>query len=154
MGISQTVSGSLIYLDANIFIYALEGYSEFLKILTDLFDMIDDGRVRACTSELTLAETLIKPMADNNILLQEIYEDAIRTEGFLEVIPADRKILIKAARIRSQNIHLRLPDAIHLATAQHWGCDIFLTNDKHLKNYSNINVILLTDMICRTMEKE
>jgi predicted nucleic acid-binding protein len=146
MGIRETVKNSFIYLDANIFIYALEGYSEFLELLSGLFDMIDNGSVRACTSELTLAETLIKPMADNNTVLQEAYQDAVRTEGFLQAVPADREILVKAARIRSQNIHLRLPDAIHLATALHCGCDIFLTNDNRLKNYPDINVILLSEL--------
>jgi predicted nucleic acid-binding protein len=148
MGIDQILSaGSVSYLDTNIFIYALEGYPEFLKILTELFDMIDNGKVRAYSSELTLAETLVKPMTDNNTRLQKAYQDAVRTAGFLQVLPVDREILIEAARIRSQNARLRLPDAIHLATAQYCGCDIFFTNDRRLKTYPNINIVLLTDCL-------
>jgi len=51
--IAQKLSGSQIYLDANIFIYALEGYPEFFKILTELFEMIDKGKLGAYYSELT-----------------------------------------------------------------------------------------------------
>ena len=69
--IARKLPGSRIYLDANIFIYALEGYPEFLKILTELFEMIDKGNIQACSSDLTLAETLVKPMMDNNIKLQK-----------------------------------------------------------------------------------
>lgn len=73
MGIDKISADSHVYLDANIFIYALEGYPEFLSILTDLFDMIDNGKLKAYTSELTLAETLVKPMIDNNTQLQKVY---------------------------------------------------------------------------------
>jgi len=145
MGIEQILSGSHIYLDTNIFIYALEGYPEYLKILTDLFRMIDDARFQAYTSELTLAETLVKPMMDSNIPLQKAYQEAVQTAGFLKVLPVSREILISAARIRSQNAYLKLPDAIHLSTAQHKDCQIFLTNDRRLKNFSGINTIILSE---------
>lgn len=145
MGIEQILSGSHIYLDTNIFIYALEAYPEYLKILTEMFRMIDDGRFQAYTSELTLAETLIKPMMDNNVQLQKAYQEAVQTAGFLQVVPVNREILISAARIRSQNVYLKLPDAIHLATAQHKNCQMFVTNDRRLKNFTGINAIILSE---------
>jgi len=111
MGIDQILSGSHIYLDTNIFIYAMEAYPEYLRILTDLFRMIDNGKFQAFTSELTLAETLVKPMMDNNTQLQKAYQEAVQTAGFLQVVPVNREILISAARIRSQNAYLKLPDA-------------------------------------------
>ncbi len=39
----ETLTGRL-YLDTNIFIYALEGYPVFRPILTPLFESIDRGR--------------------------------------------------------------------------------------------------------------
>ena len=66
MGIMDVIKGERIYLDTNIFIYALEAYPEFVSALTSLFVAIDEGKLRAVTSELTLAEVLIKPMMDNN----------------------------------------------------------------------------------------
>lgn len=65
MGLSNTISGSRIYLDTNIFIYAIEGYPEYQSILTSLFSLFDEGTYSAVTSELTLAEVLIKPMKEN-----------------------------------------------------------------------------------------
>ena len=55
-----TLSGR-IYLDTNIFIYALEGYRIFRTALATLFDALDRQELTAVTSELTLAEVLMKP---------------------------------------------------------------------------------------------
>jgi len=55
MGIMDTFRGERIYLDTNIFIYALEAYPEYVSALTSLFVAIDEGKIKAVTSELTLA---------------------------------------------------------------------------------------------------
>jgi len=144
MGINYRLSGKNIYLDANIFIYLLEGYAEFIPLLEQLFSKIDSGILYGITSELTLAETLVKPIADNNIVLQKIYEDTIQTSKPLYVAPIARNILTAAAKLRTNMI--RLPDAIHLATAHLHSCHVFLTNDKRLKASSHMNVILLSDI--------
>ncbi|MDM8559818.1 hypothetical protein QUF82_13370 [Thiotrichales bacterium HSG14] len=54
------IFGRRIYLDANIFIYLLEGYPAFIPVLTELFSLIDSGKLQAVTSELTLAETIAR----------------------------------------------------------------------------------------------
>ena len=144
MGINYKVSGKVIYLDANIFIYLLEGYTEYVSLLKQLFDLIDENQLHAVTSELSLAETLVKPMADGNSVLQEIYKSVIQTSDALTVVPISREILLCAAQIRAKS--LRLPDAIHLATAQVSGCHIFLTNDKRLKRMANIEIILASEL--------
>jgi len=69
----DVIKGERIYLDTNIFIYALEAYPEFVSALTSLFVAIDEGKLRAVTSELTLAEVLIKPMMDNNEDLKKAF---------------------------------------------------------------------------------
>ena len=67
----DSITGEGLYLDTNIFIYALEGYPKFIASVRALFAAIDEGRIRAVTSELTLAESLVKPMMDGNIILQK-----------------------------------------------------------------------------------
>ncbi|MBA2485350.1 MAG: hypothetical protein H0V35_04490 [Nitrospira sp.] len=56
----ETLTGRL-YLDTNIFVYALEGYPVFRPILTSLFEAIDRGGIQAVTSKLTLAAVLVRP---------------------------------------------------------------------------------------------
>ncbi len=66
--------GKKVYLDTNIFIYAVEGYEEFSSELNLLFTQFDKEILQAATSELTLAEVLVKPMLDNEKEIQYIYE--------------------------------------------------------------------------------
>jgi len=145
MGIMDVIKGERIYLDTNIFIYALEAYPEFVSALTSLFVAIDEGKLRAVTSELTLAEVLIKPMMDNNEDLKNIYLETIRSSEALSVIPVNRQILIEAARLRAKSETLHLPDAIHLATASVHHCNSFLTNDKHLRALQDFHVVILSE---------
>ena len=50
MGITDALRGRDIYLDTNVFIYALEGYPAYSPVLNKLFEQIDSGQVRAFTS--------------------------------------------------------------------------------------------------------
>ncbi len=146
MGILEAITGTRVYLDTNIFIYAVEGYAEFQDLLNELFEAFDNRNLKAITSELTLAEVLVKPLIDNNTGVCLAYENAIQNSPVLEVIPINRKILIESARLRTI-INLRLPDAIHGATAILNGCETFLTNDKRLEVISGINVVILSDLL-------
>lgn len=58
-------------------------------------------------------------------------------------MPVSRSILIEAAKIRSAAGNVRLPDAIHLATAVSTGCDTVLTNDRTLASNGVIRTQLL-----------
>lgn len=144
MGFVNSLTGSSVYLDTNIFIYAFEGFPEYADKLRKLFDAIDSGAISAATSELTLAELLVKPFMDGNDQRQSIYRDTIQNSNLLSVYPVSRDILIEAARLRSAS-SLRLPDAIHVATACFGGCTIFLTNDRRISPVADLKVILLSE---------
>lgn len=144
-----------IYLDANIFIYLLEGYSDFVAILQQLTDFIDSGKLQTFTSELSVAEVLVKPIRDQNLTLQNLYEKTLQTTRSLTVCPIDRDILIQAAKFRAKSTHnvIRLPDAIHLATAQAHQCKYFITNDMRLKNSpARVEILLLSDIKTQQLE--
>ena len=131
-----------VYLDANIFIYAIEGFENYKPILLRLLEMIDSGKINAITSELTLSECLVKPYKYNKIDIANVYERFIQSSSTLNVKGIFRDILIDAAKIRAKGVALKLPDAIHLATAISEQCKIFLTNDKGIKS-TDIQVVFL-----------
>jgi predicted nucleic acid-binding protein len=145
----ERISGPRVYLDANVFIYALEGYLPYTRILADLSDRLDRGEIRGVTSELTLAETLVRPMQLGDSGLEAAYETALSPSGFLDVVPIGSEILRRAARIRATEQGLRLPDAIHAATAVLSGCASFLTNDFGLRKLDGIEVVMLSDLVTR-----
>lgn len=143
MGSVSRIAGRKAYLDVNVFIYALEGFPEFDGVLEELFAAIDKAAVKAVTSELSLAEALIKPFQTGNVQHQAVYDFAIRNRKAFEVVPVSRSILVEAARLCATT-GLKLPDAIHVTTALQSGCSVFLTNDEGIK-HPGLERILLSE---------
>lgn len=139
-----TVSGP-IYLDTNIFIYALEGYSVFRPTLTALFESLDRQELTAVTSELTLAEALVKPLLDRHTEREAAYLQVLQSSSSLLVVPVSRAVLIAAARLRAE-ADLKLPDAIHVATAQLSTCSTFLTNDARIPSVPGLTIRQLSEL--------
>ncbi len=134
---------SRIYLDTNVWIYALEGFESFSRPLAELFARIDEGELAAVTSELTLAEVLVKPFQSNRQELERIYLDNLQTSATLTVAPVSREVLMSAARLRAQYPPLKLPDAIHAATALAHDAHTFITNDARFGSVDALTPIIL-----------
>lgn len=146
MGLLDALQGDRIYLDTNAWIYALEGFSEFRAELTLLFEQMQAGALMGVTSELTLAELLVKPYRDEDEAQQARYKKAISNRKNFFIVPVLRDLLIDAAAVRAAT-QLKLPDAIHAATALRANCTTFLTNDRQLKKLTDIPIILLSEVI-------
>ncbi len=144
MGLSALPAGSRIYLDANVWIYALEGYAVFVAPLAALFARIDAGELIAITSELTLAEVLVKPFVDDNVALQQLYTETLQNRRSVRIIPVTRDILIAAARLRAQHPALKMPDALHVATAIENGTDAFVSNDARFAMVPGLKLIKIS----------
>lgn len=121
-----------VYLDTNVFIYAVEGYQPVQAVVDELFAGLEQGHFAGVTSELTLAEVLVKPLELGLGNVVSAYTDLLQPSEHLAVVPVGRTILVEAARQRAL-LGIRLPDAIHVATALDAGCDVFLTNDRRLR---------------------
>ncbi len=139
------INGGAIYFDTNIFIYALEDSHEYREQITALFSRIRQTGTLVVTSELTLAECLVKPFATEDDLSIQHYERNIKTSEFLEIKAITRTILKGAARNKAI-CRNKLPDSIHMATALHSGCAIFVTNDASIKTPGNINLLVLKNL--------
>jgi predicted nucleic acid-binding protein len=124
-----------LYVDSNIFIYMFESEDRRAEQLRELFSAEPKGDTRfLTTSELTLAETLTGAYRKADESLIEIYRNWTISNPYLEVGPIQREILWSAAILRSRHNTLKLPDAIHLATAFEFNCSHFLTGDKRLRS--------------------
>ena len=64
----------------------------------------------------------------------------------IEIKSIDKVIAEKAARIRAEYKFFKTMDAIQLATACLSGCDLFLTNDKQLKQFKEIKCITVEEL--------
>jgi predicted nucleic acid-binding protein len=129
-----------VYLDTNVFIYTVEAVVEYTAAIESLFDLIEEGAVAACTSELALAEALAKPFELGRDDVAEIYATMLAPSAWLSVLSVDRQILIEAARLQAR-LKLRLPDAIHVATGVAAECTALLSNDRRLKTPEGLRLV-------------
>jgi predicted nucleic acid-binding protein len=134
-----------LYLDANILIYAMEGHDTYTPALARLLEAIENGSVKAITSELSLAEVLVGPMRDGDSVGCAVFELLLEAGGPLKTVPIDRIVLRQSAEIRSVS-KPRLPDAIHLATAMLMQCAFFLTEDRRIPAQSTLEFVRLADL--------
>ena len=141
----KSLSGKRLYLDANVFIYTLESLAPWAEQSQALLRMVDEGACFGITSELTLAECLVRPLQLKQFENAKLYRQAIQSSTHMEATPIRRDILIRAAEIRSVH-NLKLPDAIHLATAQISNCTALLTNDQQLAACFGKEAILVSEL--------
>lgn len=131
-----------VYLDTNVLIYALEQIDPWAKAASEILAQIDAGTMHGITSELTLAECLVKPLQLGRDDLHALYLVALRDRPTFTIWPVDRAVLVASASLRTRT-NLRLADAIHAATAEISGCESIISNDPHLKAGTSLPVVSL-----------
>lgn len=125
MGPLSAIAGRLVYLDVNALIYAVENVSSWGERVRPVLERIDRGEIQGMTSELSLAETRVGPIRDRNDGMRSEYEQLLGSSSRLLVQPVSRTVLVRAAEVRAAFPPLKLPDAIHAATALLHGCTRF-----------------------------
>ncbi|AKH99723.1 putative nucleic acid-binding protein, contains PIN domain [Hoeflea sp. IMCC20628] len=134
------------YLDTNALISILEKADELDSAQEELVKQINDGQLEAVTSELTLAECLVKPITDRDEALIRAYLSLLAAESkFLRVAAISRDIILEAARVRA-GTGIKLPDAIHVATAKISQCEVFVSNDRRLATATAMPFELWSEM--------
>lgn len=149
----QRLRGGQVYLDSNILIAFAEGMASVQSLLVALLDGADAGRWLTVTSELTLAEVLVGPLRSQQAELVQRYEELLNGREGLRLHPIDRAILRGASFLAAQN-KMKLPDAIHAATAQRCSCQFLISEDKRLRSFDAVQVLRLTDLVVDTPPPE
>ncbi|WP_052341742.1 type II toxin-antitoxin system VapC family toxin [Salinarimonas rosea] len=138
----MNVERAVVYLDANVFIMAVETRGADEQAVARLFASEAAAGLRRLTSELTLAEVLAGASRASDRRLVRAYLSLILESGLVEVQPVSRAILIETAHYRAvadqgaapgADRRNFLPDAVHVVTAITNGCAVFVTNDRRLK---------------------
>lgn len=131
------------YLDANVFIAAYENERAPGNHAWRLLTAIEDGEFAGVTSELTLAEILVRPLQQGDYDLAQRYQSVISPSIGFDVAAVDRAVLIEAAALRGARKSLRLPDAIHVATARLSACACMVSDDRRLPLVPGLGMIRL-----------
>src|SRR5688572_7198712 len=136
----------VIGLDTAPFVYYIEDVAPYADLLHPVFSLLENHALRAVTSTVTLAEILTKPFADKNFSLADEIKFTLKSYSSLSVAPIDEKLGEAAALIRARYT-IRLPDALQVAAALQGEATLFLTNDKRVKKFDALQVLVLADLI-------
>ena len=137
------IESKTIFLDTAPIIYYLQRNELFFESM-ELFwrDYCDCEYI---TSAVTVTEYLVYPYRQKNEkLIKDFY--SFFADMDIKIVDIDRKIAEKAAWIRGRYPFFKTMDALQLATACMTNCDLFLTNDKQLKQFNQINSLIVEEL--------
>lgn len=132
-----------IFFDTAPIIYYLQESDLYFNTMISFLRQNRDGDY--VISAITATEYLTYPFRENDEkLINDFYSFIDDME--VEIKEIDMKIAVKAAQIRAEYKFFKPLDSLQLATACITGCDIFLTNDKQLKQFKEIKCVTMDDI--------
>lgn len=133
-----------VFLDTAPFIYFLDADERYGSRIRDIFEGILKSRGQLLTSTITCEEYLVYPYRTNNQEKIGAFFDFI-SDLHIPVYPIDIETAKIAALIRAKYRDFKGMDALQLASACVRGCDVFLTNDKQLRQFTEIPCITIDE---------
>ncbi len=130
------------FLDTCVLIYFLEGHDVFGRQVKKIMEKVETGATKAAISALTMTELLTGPYRCNNELLALEYHGLLYYFPNLEIVDITLDIAVDAARIRGV-YDIATPDSLLLATALQVKADAFITSDKKLSGFKELEVLLI-----------
>lgn len=132
-----------VFLDTSPIVYYLEKnelYYLNMKKFWKEYDVCD-----YVTSAVTVTEYLTYPYQQSNLKLINAFYAFV--DGMdIEIKNIDKITAEKAAQIRAEYKFFKTMDALQLATACLSKCDLFLTNDKQLKQFKEIKCVTVDEI--------
>ena len=131
-----------IFLDTAPIIYFVEKKPSYYEKVASL--LAANHNAEFFTSVISLTEYFPYPFKQPNRdeLIREF--DLFIREADIMVVDIDQKIAMEAARIRAEWPNFKTMDALQIAAALDCGCDLFLSNDRQLRQFTEIH--------CKTLE--
>lgn len=93
---------------------------------------------------ISAAEYLVYPYKTGNYAKVNAFWKFV-DDNYIILSPINKNVVIETAKIRAEYQHIKTAEALQLAAAICGGCDLFLTNDKQLKQFDKIK--------CMTVEE-
>ncbi len=133
------------FVDTSPFIYYIEKSNQYFKKMKVWFSESYKADKNLVTSPVTIEEYCVYPLKNHRLEYVHTFRSFIDDMGiFVSRIDFDTAFL--AAQLRSKYQDFKAMDALQLATAIQNRCDIFLTNDKQLRQVTEIKVLLVDEL--------
>ncbi|HUO84392.1 MAG TPA: PIN domain-containing protein [Thermoanaerobaculia bacterium] len=130
--------GALLLVDSAPIIYFLEGHPKFARRFEPLFERHAAGAVRFGVTTVTIAEVLTGPLAAGEETIARRYRSILES---WQVVPLDIDLAESAARLRAL-LHLRLADAVQVASALAVSAHALVTHDRDFSGVTGLRVII------------
>ena len=133
-----------VFLDTAPLIYFLEDDPYLgLKTKAILMQLLRADATIA-SSVISCMEYLVLPYRDNDDEAINAFWEFVN-ECQLILYTIDSSIASYAANIRAIHRHFKPMDSLQLAAAYVHECDVFITNDKQLRQFEDINVVTVEE---------
>lgn len=130
--------GATLLIDTNPIIYLLEGSALAVRF-SHIFTSLNEGRIRALVTPITVAEVATGPLKAGKEALAERYRRALTTGSFrMRELDAEAAVLAARFRLRYK---LKLPDALQLAVAVSEGCHALVTHDRNFSAVTELPIL-------------
>lgn len=133
-----------VFLDTAPVIYYVQRNEIFCKPTEKILSDFNDAEAEFVSSTVMMSEACVYPFRLERFDWHENLEKLIKLLH-VEILPVDEVIALRAAQIRAKHKSFQAMDSIQLAAAIVSDCDTFLTNDKRLKQFTEITCLTLTD---------
>jgi len=133
-----------VFLDTAPLIYFLDNDVNFGEKTKEILEEILLSGKPVISSSITGMEYLVYPYRTNNTEKVKVFFEFINDYD-IPLTGINMKIATKAAAIRAQYKDFKAMDALQLATAVISGCDVFLTNDKQLHQFKEVNCVTVEE---------
>lgn len=133
-----------IFLDTTPIIYLLDEDVNYAKKVEKIFTEILKSDKSMITSTITCTEYLIYPYRTGNLEKVNVFFEFL-TECSIPMLPINVEIAKRAASIRAEYKDFKTMDALQLAVAYENQCNLFLTNDKQLRQFKNLKCITVDE---------
>lgn len=145
MGPLVLPSAGLVYIDANGLIYSVERIEPYRTLLEPMWQQAQDGNLSIVSSPVLITEVLVKPLEVGNTEIEMQYRELFASNA-VSILDAPHAVFDDAARLRART-GLKIPDALHAATALRAGCALFITNDTDFRRIRELPTVVLDDLL-------
>ena len=135
------------FIDTASFIYFIEkdaNNPQYYEKVKSFFRNGYENGTEFVTSVITMEEYYVFAYRNKNDLLIQMFTKLVKTMD-MEIVEINQEIAKKAAQIRTEYKGFKAMDALQLAVATLSNCDLFITNDKQLRQFQEIK--------CKTVDE-
>lgn len=135
---------SKVFLDTTPLIYFLDADERFGEKTRMILEAVLSSDRPIVSSVITCTEYLVYPYRTGNQQKADAFFEFVNDCG-IELVEIDLMTARKAAQIRAGYKDFKAMDSLQLAAAICSGCDTFLTNDKQLRQFREINCVTVEE---------